>query len=181
MVSLAVVVAAILAVLVLVFSDQPATEQVRRFRGWRGVAPAPSPGVANGAPADVQAGPPLILRGPPPARVLQRQLALPSARSRTFTPSGPPHTPKPVTMPALSRRAASPAMEPAPELFEPEPLEEEVAFGAFVMDVERTTFLTRIRSSVALLVLLTVVGTVVAVGVGVVLFLAGLALRHTLG
>ena len=176
MVSLAVVVAAILAVLVLVFSDQPATEQVRRFRGWRGVAPVPSSGPANGAPAEVQAGPPLILRGPPPARVLQRQLALPSSRSRTFTPSGPPHTPKPVTMPTLSRRAAAPVIEWAPD-----PLEEGDAFSAVAVEVEPTSFLIRLRSSVALLVLLTVVGTVVALGVGVVLFLAGLALRHTLG
>src|SRR5947208_3993389 len=74
MVSLAVVVAAILAVLVLVFSDQPATEQVRRFRGWRGVAPVPSPAPAPGMHAEIQPEAPLILRGPPPARVLQRQL-----------------------------------------------------------------------------------------------------------
>jgi hypothetical protein len=39
---------------------------------------------------------------------------------------------------------------------------------------------TRLRSSLALLVLLTAVGAVVALAIGVGLFLAGLALRHTL-
>jgi len=42
------------------------------------------------------------------------------------------------------------------------------------------TFLTRVRSSIALLVLLAAVGTTVALAIGAVLFLAGLALRHTL-
>jgi hypothetical protein len=42
------------------------------------------------------------------------------------------------------------------------------------------TFFTRVRSSVALLVLLTAVGTAVALAIGLVLYLAGLALRHTL-
>jgi len=42
------------------------------------------------------------------------------------------------------------------------------------------TFLTRVRSSVALLVLLAAVGTVVALAIGSVLYLASLALRHTL-
>jgi hypothetical protein len=36
------------------------------------------------------------------------------------------------------------------------------------------------RSGLALLVLLTAVGAVVALAIGVALFLAGLALRHTL-
>src|SRR5205807_10175651 len=66
MISLTVVVAAILAVLVLVFSDQPATQRVR---GRRAGQPAPT--------ATGQTSSPLILRGPPPAEVLQRQLALP--------------------------------------------------------------------------------------------------------
>jgi hypothetical protein len=44
---------------------------------------------------------------------------------------------------------------------------------------EGVTFFTRIRSSVALLVLLTAVGTVVALAIGSVLYLASLALRHT--
>jgi hypothetical protein len=39
---------------------------------------------------------------------------------------------------------------------------------------------TRVRSSIALIVLLTAVGTTVALAIGVVLFLASLALRHTL-
>ena len=42
------------------------------------------------------------------------------------------------------------------------------------------TFFARVRSSVALLVLLTAVGTTVALAIGSVLYLAGLALRHTL-
>jgi hypothetical protein len=42
------------------------------------------------------------------------------------------------------------------------------------------TFFARVRSSVALLVLLTAVGTAVALAIGLVLYLAGLALRHTL-
>ena len=42
------------------------------------------------------------------------------------------------------------------------------------------TFLTRMRSSVALLVLLAAVGTAVALAIGSVLYLASLALRHTL-
>ena len=41
-------------------------------------------------------------------------------------------------------------------------------------------FLAKVRSSIALLVLLTAVGTIVALAIGTVLFLAGLALRHTL-
>src|SRR3954470_12661285 len=86
MVSLAVVVAAILAVLVLVFSDQPATQ---RIRGRRGGAPnVPQPASAP------QAASGLVLRGPPPAHVLQQQLALPSNRPRAPRPAsadaGPP-------------------------------------------------------------------------------------------
>ncbi|MCU1451760.1 MAG: hypothetical protein JWP02_3930 [Acidimicrobiales bacterium] len=45
---------------------------------------------------------------------------------------------------------------------------------------EGLSFWTRLRSSVALLVLLTAVGTVVALAIGIALFLAELALRHTL-
>ena len=41
-------------------------------------------------------------------------------------------------------------------------------------------FFTRVRSSVALLVLLAFVGTTVALAIGLVLYLASLALRHTL-
>src|SRR5436190_14475940 len=86
MVSLAVVVAAILAVLVLVFSDQPATERVRGLRGGpRNRKPA-----ALGADAQSpsgQAASAVVLRGPPPAHVLQRQLALPSPRPRPSTPA----------------------------------------------------------------------------------------------
>jgi len=42
------------------------------------------------------------------------------------------------------------------------------------------TFLARVRSSVALLVLLAAVGTTVALAIGSILFLTSLALRHTL-
>ena len=45
---------------------------------------------------------------------------------------------------------------------------------------ESVTFFTRVRSSVALLVLLAAVGTAVALAIGSVLYLASLALRHTL-
>jgi len=45
---------------------------------------------------------------------------------------------------------------------------------------EGLTFFTRVRSSVALLVLLSLVGTSVALAIGAVLYLASLALRHTL-
>ena len=45
---------------------------------------------------------------------------------------------------------------------------------------ESVTFFTRVRSSLALLVLLTAVGTAVALAIGSVLYLASLALRHTL-
>ena len=44
---------------------------------------------------------------------------------------------------------------------------------------ESATFLGRVRSSVALLVLLAAVGTTVALGIGAVMFLVLLALRHT--
>src|SRR5206468_11171673 len=78
MVSLAVVVAAILAVLVLVFSDQPATQRLRGRRGGSRSGPV--------TPASDQASSALVLRGPPAAEVLQRQLALPSARPRSAPP-----------------------------------------------------------------------------------------------
>ncbi len=45
---------------------------------------------------------------------------------------------------------------------------------------ESVTFFTRVRSSVALVVLLAAVGTAVALAIGAVLYLASLALRHTL-
>ena len=45
---------------------------------------------------------------------------------------------------------------------------------------EGVTVFSRVRSSVALLVLLTAVGATVAISIGVVMYLAGLALRHTL-
>ena len=45
---------------------------------------------------------------------------------------------------------------------------------------EDVTFFARVRSSVALLMLLAAVGTTVALAIGSVLYLASLALRHTL-
>lgn len=45
---------------------------------------------------------------------------------------------------------------------------------------EGLSFFTRARSSAALLVLLAAVGTTVALAIGSVLYLASLALRHTL-
>src|SRR5436305_7471073 len=74
MVSLAVVVVAILAVLVLVFSDQPATQRMKGSRG-RPASVQPPASSAHATSA-------VVLRGPPPAHVLQQQLALPSARPR---------------------------------------------------------------------------------------------------
>jgi hypothetical protein len=52
-----------------------------------------------------------------------------------------------------------------------------------VVDVvldEGLSFWSRLRSTIALLVLLTAVGIAVALAIGITLFLAGLALRHTL-
>src|SRR5438067_2900572 len=82
MVSLAVVVAAILAVVFLAFADQPATALARRRRG-----PATGPFRARlSAPAQLSpVRMPAGRRGPPPARVLQAGLALPSGRPRTAT------------------------------------------------------------------------------------------------
>ena len=45
---------------------------------------------------------------------------------------------------------------------------------------EGVTFVTRARSSGALIVLLAAIGTAVALAIGSVLYLASLALRHTL-
>ena len=154
MVSLAVVVVAILGVLVLVFSDQPATQRVkgRRGRSPNGPRPQASGGVAQASSA--QAASALGLRGPPPAHVLQQQLALPSTRPRGPGPAAPA---KPLTLPTKP----------------------EGTYDVRLGKDEGVTFFTRIRSSVALLVLLTAVGTVVALSIGSVLYLAGLALRHT--
>src|SRR5438094_4912416 len=77
MVSLAVVVVAILAVLVLVFSDQPATQRVKGRRGRPSSVQEPGSSAPHAATT-------LVLRGPPPAHVLQQQLALPSARPRAL-------------------------------------------------------------------------------------------------
>src|SRR5437868_626240 len=103
MVSLAVVVVAILAVLVLVFSDQPATQRVRGRRG--------RPQTVRGPESAIQAASPLVLRGPPPAHVLQQQLALPTARPRTSRPTsaGPgsaaPAATRPLTAATVPDRA----------------------------------------------------------------------------
>lgn len=108
-----------------------------------------------------------MLRGPPPADVLQQQLALPSARPRpgSTAPAGPPATSR-----AASAGSRSLAAATVPDRTY------DVRLGAD----EGVTFFTRARSSVALLVLLAAVGTTVALAIGAVLFLAGIALRHTL-
>jgi len=154
MVSLAVVVAAILAVVFLVFSDQPATERLRnpRARSSNGPSPPSAPPRAATAPGS----------GPPPALVLQRQLALPSLR-RTASVPAPQTTPR---QPIAPR----PRPRPVPSTAMP--------VGPF--ELETLTLWTRVRSSVALLVLLAGVGTAVAMAIGTIVFLAGLALRHAL-
>ena len=48
------------------------------------------------------------------------------------------------------------------------------------LELEAVTLWTRVRSSAALLVLLAAVGTAVAMAIGTIVFLAGLALRHAL-
>ena len=150
MVSLAVVVAAILAVLYLVFSDQPATQRAHRRRAsLRSVA------LGRDAVSDAQA--PLVLRGPPPARVLQHQLALPSSRPRT-PPAATGGAPAPVARSTVVDRT----------------------YEVRLASEEGITVFTRVRSSVALLVLLAAVGATVAIAIGVVMYLASLALRHTL-
>ena len=152
MVSLAVVVVAILAVLVLVFSDQPATQRAQRRRAGLGR-------VALGRDAfSSEAQAPLVLRGPPPAHVLQHQLALPSARPRTPPPAGTGTAPVPVPRSTVADRA----------------------YEVRLASEEGVTLFTRVRSSVALLVLLAAVGATVAIAIGVVMYLASLALRHTL-
>ena len=102
-----------------------------------------------------------LLRGPPPAHVLQQQLALPSARPRTFAPAGGP------ARPAASRSVATRSVT-------------DRAYDVRLGRDASITFFTRVRSSAALLVLLTAVGTAVALAIGLVLYLAGVALRHTL-
>jgi hypothetical protein len=54
------------------------------------------------------------------------------------------------------------------------------AYDVRIAKEEGLSFFTRARSSVALLVLLAAVGTTVALAIGSVLYLASLALRHTL-
>ena len=155
MVSLAVVVVAILAVLVLVFSDQPATQRMKGSRG----------GARGGRQetSSAHASPVLVLRGPPPAHVLQQQLALPSAR---------PRTPRPAATPSPSGAGEA---RPLPAATVPDR-----TYGVRLGAQEPISLFTRVRSSVALLVLLAAVGTAVALAIGVVLYLASLALRHTL-
>ena len=112
-------------------------------------------------PSSAQASSSLILRGPPPAHVLQQQLALPSTRPRGPRPQGAATAAgvaKPLTLPTRPEETYDVRLGPD----------------------EGVTFFTRVRSSVALLVLLAAVGTAVALAIGSVLYLASLALRHTL-
>ena len=164
MVSLAVVVAAILAVLVLVFSDQPATQRVKGRRGTRNGRQSGS--LAVSASSSAQASSELVFRGPPPAHVLQQQLALPSGRARTPRPAG--STAAPVAVRARTERTA------------PDTTDVDRTYDVPVGQEEGVTFLTRARSSGALIVLLAAIGTAVALAIGSVLYLASLALRHTL-
>ena len=163
MVSLAVVVAAILAVVFLAFADQPATALARRRRG-----PATGPFRARlSAPAQLSpVRMPAGRRGPPPARVLQAGLALPSGRPRTATLT--------VAAPPVARATTE---VPSP-VRPPHPLPEMGAAPTAVGLVERVTVWTRLRSSVALLVLLAMVGTVFALAIGAILFLISVALGH---
>jgi hypothetical protein len=166
MVSLAVVVAAILAVLVLVFSDQPATQRVKGRRGARNgrhSAPSLALSASSSQPASS-----LVLRGPPPAHVLQHQLALPSAK---------PRAPRPT--PSATPRGAPTTTAPQSERADTATVADETYDVRLAKD-EDVTFLSRARSSAALVVLLAAVGTAVALAIGSVLYLAGLALRHTL-
>jgi hypothetical protein len=163
MVSLAVVVAAILAVLVLVFSDQPATQRVKGRRGTRHGRQSP-PSLALSASSSQPASP-HVLRGPPPAHVLQQQLALPSGK-----PRAPRHA-APATTASQSERAGTGTTTA---------LVADRTYDVRVAKDEDVTFLSRTRSSAALVVLLAAVGTAVALAIGSVLYLASLALRHTL-
>ena len=54
------------------------------------------------------------------------------------------------------------------------------AYDVRLGDQEDISVFTRVRSSVALLVLLAGVGTAVALAIGSILYMASLALRHTL-
>ena len=60
----------------------------------------------------------------------------------------------------------------------PHPLPEMGAAPTAVGLVERVTVWTRLRSSVALLVLLAMVGSVFALAIGAILFLISVALGH---
>ncbi|MBV8559656.1 MAG: hypothetical protein JO050_02700 [Acidimicrobiia bacterium] len=171
-----------MAVLVLVFSDQPATQRLRSLGGGGETQMDPA---SSDRPLVQPPAPPStarVLQGPPPADVLQRQLALPSmthrVRAATATGEGPTGAgPTGAAATGGGPSGASPTRE------RPTPGAETVpdrAYGVRLGPDERVTLLTRVRSSIALLVLLAAVGTTVALAIGAVLFLAGLALRHTL-
>ncbi|MBV9411740.1 MAG: hypothetical protein JO148_09090 [Acidimicrobiia bacterium] len=137
------------------FSDQPATQRVKGRRGSRnGQRSAQAAALSE---SSSQAASQLVLRGPPPAHVLQQQLALPSGRTRAPGPSST--TPRP----------AAPASTVADRTYDVRLAQE-----------EGVTFISRARSSAALVALLAAIGTAVALAIGSVLYLAGLALRHTL-
>src|SRR5205807_9038582 len=128
MVSLAVVVGAVLAVLLLAFSgpDKPATTRRPRRRARAAKSRFPSPRSQSAHP---------------PARIFQEELALP-ARPPGWVPR------------ARARQALAPAAA--------------LSMGK----VERLDRRVRLRSSFALLFLLTVVGTMLAGAIGTALFLA---------
>jgi len=126
----------------------------------------------------------MVRRGPPPATVLQRQLALPSVRPRTPPPasnppvraSAPPVVrPSPPTSPMASSTATTDAAGDADELDADD-------MGTWESTIpDDRTFLTRARSSVSLIVLLALVGALVALLIGAALFLAELAIQNTVG
>jgi hypothetical protein len=100
--------------------------------------------------------------------VLQRELALPSGRTRAPRPRGPaPPVAAPTTAASVDERTATATVA-------------DRAYDARLDKEEGVTFFSRARSSAALVVLLTAIGTAVALAIGSVLYLAGLALRHTL-
>jgi hypothetical protein len=108
--------------------------------------------------------------------VLQRQLALPAVRPRT-----PPPPPDPAPSRQLALPAAQPVQSVAASEHETEPWElEDVGTLERTMPDDRT-FLTRARSSVALVVLLALVGAAVALLIGAALFLLELAIQNTVG
>jgi hypothetical protein len=130
-------------------------------------------------------------RGPPPPGVLQHQLALPATRPRPPAPGGP----GPVQLVTPLRRASAAtavaeaeadgeatgtadtgAAEPTSAVA----VEEHAEPEAYTWHEDRPV-VRRVRSTVALVVVLTFVGAAVAILVGIALALASLAIHQTVG